>query len=74
MLATIRRWRTWLFNTTVTVLLAVGEMLIALDTGFNWREVLPPQYVPWAIVTFALVNVWMRPRPAVLPTDPEVQP
>jgi len=71
MLETIVRWRTWLFNTVVTVLLSVGELLIALDTGFNWREVLPPQYVPYAITLFALVNIWMRPRPAVVKSDLE---
>lgn len=69
MLETIKRWRTWIFNTAVTVLLSAGELLIALDTGFNWREVLPPQYVPYAILLFALVNIWMRPRPAVVKSD-----
>lgn len=69
MLETIKRWRTWIFNTIVTVLLSAGELLIALDTGFNWREVLPPKYVPYAILLFALVNIWMRPRPAVVKSD-----
>lgn len=69
MLETIIRWRTWLFNSLTTILLAAGELLIALDTGFNWREVIPPQYVPYAILAFALVNIWMRPRPAVLPAE-----
>lgn len=69
MFETLARWRTWIFNTATTLLLATGELLIALDTGFNWREVIPPQYVPYAILLFAFVNIWMRPRPAVLPKD-----
>lgn len=69
MMDTLIRWRTWIFNTSVTLALSLGEFLIAVDSGFNWREVLPPDYVPYAIVAFGLVNIWMRPRPAVRAKD-----
>jgi len=69
MLEKIIRWRTWLFNTLISSLLLIGELLIALDTGFNWREVIPPQYVPWVGIAILAANIWMRPRPAVLPAE-----
>lgn len=69
MIDTLIRWRTWLFNTATIVLFSGAELLISLDSALNWRDLLPPEYVPFVILSVALVNIWMRPRPAVRAKD-----
>lgn len=67
-LETLVRWRTWIVN-------AVLALLFALPAILNSPEVLaviPSEYQRWFLVAAFLVNIWMRPRPAVLPDDPEV--
>ena len=61
------RWRTWLIN-------AVTAIIVALPFILNMPElqaVLPPDALPWVLLVNALLNVWMRPRPAVRARDPE---
>lgn len=65
---TLVRWRTWIVN-------AVLALLFALPAILNSPEILaviPAEYQRWFLVAAFLVNIWMRPRPAVLPSDPEV--
>lgn len=69
MMDTLIRWRTWIFNTFVTLALSGAELLVALDSALNWRDMMPPQYVPLVILAVALANIWMRPRPAVRAKD-----
>lgn len=66
---TIRRWRTWIVN-------SIGALLIILPELLNAPEVLavvPVGYQKWVFVVALALNVWMRPRPAALANDPEVQ-
>lgn len=66
------RWRTWIVNILASVLLVLPLVLEAF-AGFDWGLVVPPQYVPLVGVAVALLNIWMRPRPAVRASDPEVE-
>lgn len=67
-----RRFRTWIFNVLAAVVLFLPDLVNAF-AGFNWGTVVPPQYMPYVTVAVIVVNVLMRPRPAVLPHDPEAQ-
>lgn len=63
------RFRTWLVN-------LVGAALIVLPEILNAPEVLavvPQSYQKWVFVAALLLNIWMRPRPASMSKDPEVQ-
>lgn len=67
LLEILARWRTWIVN-------GILAMLFALPAILNSPEILaviPPDYQRWFLVAAFLVNIWMRPRPAVLSTDPE---
>lgn len=61
------RWRSWLWN-VFTV--AFTGLLLALATP-EVQAVLPKNWLPWALALNAVVNLWMRPRPAVLADDIE---
>lgn len=68
-LAFVARWRTYLVNLFLAALVVLPDLL-------NSPEVLaliPHDYQRWALAMAFLVNIWMRPRPAVLPNDPEVK-
>lgn len=63
------RFRTWLVNLLLAALVVAPDLL-------NSSEILaliPAEYQRWVIAGGFLINIWMRPRPAVLPSDPEVQ-
>lgn len=70
-LETLQRWRTWLFN-TVAALLISPDLYLAL-VGYDWSLIIPPRFMPYVTLAIIVVNVMMRPRPAVLPNDPEAQ-
>ncbi|MDW9880479.1 hypothetical protein GOA90_25155 [Sinorhizobium meliloti] len=69
---TLRRWRTWIVNTLAAVLLILPDILAALS-GFDWGSVVPAKYLPYLTLAVIVLNVWMRPRPAVLPSDEEAK-
>lgn len=71
LLETLTRWRTWLANVLFVVILS-PDLLNAL-VGFNWGTIVPPKYLPYILLAQAVLNVWMRPRPAALASDPEVK-
>lgn len=63
------RWRTYVVNLVLALLVLLPELV-------NSPEILaliPADYQRLALAAAFLVNIWMRPRPAVLPSDPEVQ-
>ena len=63
------RLRTWLVNLALALLIVGPEVL-------NSPEVLaliPAEYQRWALAAAFLINIWMRPRPAVLASDPEAR-
>lgn len=68
---TVRRWRTWIVT-------FIGAALLSPDLmnelfKFNWSTIIPPHYMPYFTIGMIFLHAWMRPRPAVLPHDPEVQ-
>lgn len=68
-----RRFRTWLLNAGAVLLaFASSPELMQFVTGYTWEALIPQKYLPWFLFAVAFANVWMRWRPAVLPTDPEV--
>jgi hypothetical protein len=64
----LRRWRTWILNVAVALALGLGQLAAAFD-GFDWSAILPSPWDKIAIVAIVLLNVWMRPRAAVLPRE-----
>jgi len=66
------RWRTWLANVIGAVLLALPDLLFLLQAP-ELMAVLPPGYQKWLALALLIVNIWMRPRPAVRAADPEVR-
>ena len=64
---TLRRWRTWIVNIVFGVILT-PDLILAL-AGYNWGSVIPAHYMPFISIALVVVNVLMRPRPAVLPKD-----
>ena len=65
----LARWRTWLLNMLMVLALALPEIANAPEV----LAVLPAEYQRWFLVAAFLVNIWLRPRPAVLKDDPEAE-
>lgn len=66
---TLVRWRVYFVNIALALAFILPEVL-------NSPEVLaliPAQYQRWFLVGAFLLNIWMRPRPASIASDPEVQ-
>ena len=55
----LKGWRTIAINLSVGALVAITESARYLAV-FDWREVLPADLAPWAILFFALLNIWLR--------------
>lgn len=66
------RWRTWLMNVAGAVLLALPDLLYLLNSS-ELMAVLPVGYQKWLALALLIVNIWMRPRPAVRANDAEAQ-
>jgi hypothetical protein len=66
------RFRTWIVNVFSLFILALPDILALLSTA-DLSDIVPDQYVRLFGVVLAIINIWMRPRPAVLPTDPEAK-
>lgn len=63
----IARLRTWIFNLILVAVTLAPELL-------NSPEILalvPSDYQRYFLAALFMVNIWMRPRPAVLPSDYE---
>ena len=68
-LKTLARWRTWIVNGFLALLTVLPEVLNAPEI----LAVVPQDYQRMFLAGLFLLNIWLRPRPAVLPRDPEVQ-
>lgn len=68
-LKTLARWRTWIVNGFLALLTVLPEVLNAPEI----LAVVPQDYQRMFLAGLFLLNIWLRPRPAVLPGDPEVQ-
>lgn len=65
---TLVRWRTYFVNIILALLFIAPEMLNSPEI----LAIIPAEYQRWFLVAAFLVNIWMRPRPAVVSSDPEV--
>jgi hypothetical protein len=72
MLKLIARFRTWIVNGLSLVILVLPDILNVL-AATDWTGIIPDPYIRAFGVALAIVNIWMRPRPAVLPSDYEAQ-
>lgn len=61
------RFRTWVVNLSAAALLILPELLNAPEV----IAVVPVQYQKYVFVAALLLNIWMRPRPAVMAKDIE---
>lgn len=68
-LKTVARWRTYVVNLILAFLVMAPEILNAPEI----LAIVPQDYQRMFLAGLFLLNIWMRPRPAVLPSDPEVQ-
>jgi len=59
------RFRTWVVNLFAAALIVLPELLNAPEV----LAVIPPSYQKWVFVGALLLNIWMRPRPAVMKKD-----
>ncbi|PDT80568.1 hypothetical protein [Sinorhizobium sp. BJ1] len=64
----IFRFRTWILNLVLTLAIVAPDLLNSPEL----LALIPAEYQRWVIAGAFLINIWMRPRPAVLPSDPEV--
>lgn len=64
---TLVRFRTWVVNLFAAALLILPELLNAPEV----IAVIPVQYQKYVFVAALLLNIWMRPRPAVMKKDVE---
>jgi hypothetical protein len=64
---TIIRFRTWLANLFFALLIVAPDLLNSPEV----IAVIPAEYQRWVIAAGFLLNIWMRPRPAVISTDLE---
>lgn len=61
------RFRTWVVNLFAAALILLPELLNAPEV----IAVIPVQYQKYVFVAALLLNIWMRPRPAVMKKDVE---
>lgn len=64
---TLVRWRTWLVNVAGAALIILPDLLSAPEI----LAVIPAGYQKYIIAGVFLLNIWMRPRPAVMARDLE---
>lgn len=63
----VARFRTWIFNLILVVAVMAPEILNAPEI----LAVVPPQFQRYFLAFLFILNIWMRPRPAVLAKDVE---
>jgi hypothetical protein len=62
------RFRTWIVNLVFALMIVAPELLNSPEV----LAVIPAEYQRYVLAAAFLVNIWMRPRPAVVKSDPEV--
>lgn len=62
------RFRTWIANLFFAALIVAPDILNSPEV----LAVVPSECQRWVIAAGFLVNIWLRPRPAVMAKDPEV--
>jgi hypothetical protein len=61
----VARFRTWIFNLILVVAVMAPEILNAPEI----LAIVPPQFQRYFLAFLFILNIWMRPRPAVLAKD-----
>lgn len=64
-IGTIARWRTWIFNMILAAITVAPELLNAPEI----LALVPQDYQRYFLAGLFLLNIWLRPRPAVLPSE-----
>jgi hypothetical protein len=67
----IIRLRTWIVNILFAILITPEIVMVLL--GANWGSIIPEPYINYVTIAIPIINIWMRPRLAVLPSDPEAK-
>lgn len=52
-------WRTVAINATIAGIAVLAEVAGWL-VGFDWRQVLPPEWAPWAVLSVNVLNIALR--------------
>ena len=65
----IVRFRTWILNVALALAFILPEVLNSPEI----LAIIPVEYQRWFLVAAFLLNIWMRPRPAVRSRDPEAR-
>lgn len=68
MIAWVIRLRTWIVNLALALLVLLPEIANSPEI----LAIVPKEFQRYFLAGLFLLNIWMRPRPAVLPSDPEV--
>ena len=63
------RFRTWIANLFFALMIVGPELLNSPEM----LALIPAEYQRWILALGFLVNIWMRPRPAVIASDPEAK-
>jgi len=61
----VARFRTWIFNLILVAAVMAPEILNAPEI----LAIVPPQFQRYFLAFLFILNIWMRPRPAVLAKD-----
>lgn len=61
------RFRTWIVNLVLAITIVAPDILNSPEV----LAVIPAEYQRYVLAAGFLLNIWMRPRPAVISTDLE---
>lgn len=67
MIEWVIRLRTWIVNVILALLVLLPEIVNAPEI----LAIVPHEFQRYFLAGLFLLNIWMRPRPAVLPSDTE---
>lgn len=63
------RFRTWVVNIVLALMVVAPDLLNAPEV----LAVFPAEYQRYVVAAGFILNIWMRPRPAVMARDPEAR-
>lgn len=63
------RFRTWILNVG-TAIITIVPLVVATP---EFQAVLTDEQLRWVLLGNVVLNLWMRPRPAVRAKDPEAE-
>lgn len=63
------RFRTWIVNLLLAVVIVAPDLLNSPEV----LAIVPAEYQRYVLAAGFLLNIWLRPRPAVMARDPEAR-